>query len=53
MPPDSASLHGYKDYFRVDVGEFRVVYKFDAKVVYIIIVGKRNDDEVYKRLDRG
>ena len=48
-PHDSAQLIGYSEYYRVDIGEFRIVYRFDKETVYIAIVGKRNDDEVYKR----
>jgi mRNA interferase RelE/StbE len=48
MPPDSLKLEG-SDYRRADQGEFRIVYSFDADTVYIIVVGKRNDDEVYAK----
>jgi mRNA interferase RelE/StbE len=50
-PPDSAKLEG-SNLRRVDQGEYRIVYSFDADTVFIIIVGKRNDDEVYARLRR-
>jgi mRNA interferase RelE/StbE len=51
QPPDASQLRGY-DYWRVDVGEFRIIYRFDEATVYIILIGKRNDDEVYKALKR-
>ncbi len=47
-PPDSLQLQG-SDYRRADQGEFRIVYYFDADTVYVVLVGKRNDDEVYAR----
>ncbi len=50
-PADSGRLKGY-DYERVDFGEYRIVYHFDADTVYVLLVGKRNDDEVYKDLSR-
>ncbi len=50
-PSDSSQLKGH-DYYRVDVGEYRIVYEFDEKTVSIILIGKRNDDEVYKALKR-
>ena len=50
-PPDSSDLKGY-DLKRVDIGEYRIVYHFDANTVYIDAVGKRNDDEVYKMLKK-
>jgi mRNA interferase RelE/StbE len=48
-PNDAAPLRGY-DYWRTDVGEYRIVYKFDDETVYIVLIAKRNDDEVYKKL---
>ena len=48
-PHDSEKLKGYPEYQRVDIGEFRIIYRFDKNTVYIALIGKRNDDEVYKR----
>lgn len=48
-PTDSKQLKGYPEYQRVDIGEYRIIYRFDKDTVYIAVVGKRNDDEVYKR----
>ncbi|MGL5871929.1 MAG: type II toxin-antitoxin system RelE family toxin [Xenococcaceae cyanobacterium] len=54
LPNDSKELKGYPNYYRVDSGEYRIVYRFkvDDDLVEIILVGKRNDDEVYKILKR-
>jgi mRNA interferase RelE/StbE len=51
-PTDSKQLIGYPDYHRVDIGEYRIVYRFDKDAVYIAIVGKRNDDDVYRRFQQ-
>ncbi len=51
-PHDSEQLKGYPEYRRVDIGEFRIIYRFDKETVYIAIVGKRNDDEVYKKFKK-
>lgn len=48
-PNDSKQLTGYPEYRRVDIGEYRIVYRSDADTVYIAVIGKRNDDEVYSR----
>jgi len=48
-PNDSKQLSGYTEYNRVDIGEYRIIYRFDSDIVYIALVGKRNDDDVYKR----
>lgn len=48
-PNDAAPLKGY-NYWRTDVGEYRIVYKFDDETVFVVLIAKRNDDEVYKKL---
>ena len=50
-PADSSKLTGY-GYRRVDIGEYRIIYKFDNDTTYVVLVGKRNDDQVYKELSR-
>jgi mRNA interferase RelE/StbE len=54
FPADYKELTGYSGYYRVDCGEFRIVYTFDsdADLVEVILVCKCNDDEVYKQLKR-
>jgi mRNA interferase RelE/StbE len=54
FPADSKKLKGYDKYYRVDSGEYRIVYTFNstADLIEIILVGKRNDDEIYKKLER-
>lgn len=37
---------------RIEVGEFRVIYREDRDVILVLGVGKRNDSEVYKLLNR-
>lgn len=51
FPADSQKLKGY-DYHRVDFGEYRIVYTADETILTLILIGKRNDDEVYKQLGR-
>ncbi len=51
-PHDSSKLRGYPDLYRKDVGEYRIIYKFDDGTIYVLLIGKRNDNEVYKRLTR-
>jgi mRNA interferase RelE/StbE len=54
VPTDSKQLKGYPGFYRVDSGEYRIVYRFkpEEDLVEVILVGKRNDDEIYKKLDR-
>ncbi|MDP3955796.1 MAG: type II toxin-antitoxin system RelE/ParE family toxin [bacterium] len=51
-PSDSSQLHGYKEYCRADIGEHRIIYRFSETVLFVTLVGKRNDDEVYRKLGR-
>lgn len=50
-PHDSAQLHG-TPFRRVDVGEYRVVYRVEDDLLKVPIIGKRNDDQVYRELRR-
>ncbi len=50
-PQDSKKLKG-SDYYRIDSGEYRIVYDWNDTTIFILVVGKRNDDEVYKKLGR-
>jgi mRNA interferase RelE/StbE len=51
-PHDARPLKGYPDVLRVDVGEYRIVYRVTQTTVIVLLIGKRNDDEVYKLLKR-
>lgn len=51
-PNDSEHVTGYKPFRRKDVGEYRIIYLIDDNVVRVPIVGKRNDDDIYKKLRR-
>ena len=51
-PHDAKQLVGYPEYLRVDIGEYRIVYRIDGDTVIICVIGKRNDSEVYKRFVR-
>lgn len=51
FPPDCKPV---LDAWRVDTGEYRILYDVftPEKTVVVLLVGKRNDDEVYKRFAR-
>ena len=48
----SELLKGYSPLRRLRSGEFRIVFAVEADVLRITLIGKRNDDEIYKVLDR-
>ena len=50
-PQDSLKLKGYP-YHRADVGEYRIIYSVKEQTLEILLIDKRNDDEVYKQLKR-
>jgi mRNA interferase RelE/StbE len=48
-PPDSRKLEGSPEgYRRTDIGEYRIIYRVVGDILEILLVGKRNDDEVYR-----
>ncbi|BAY78405.1 MAG: type II toxin-antitoxin system RelE family toxin [Nostoc sp. ChiSLP01] len=51
-PQDCKALKGYEGGYRVDSGEYRILYTIDDEnqLVDVFRVGKRNDDEVYENL---
>ncbi len=52
-PNDSKHLKGTPTaYPRAGVGEYRIIYRVDHDTLRVILVGKRNDQEVYRRLRR-
>ena len=52
FPGDSKFLKGYAPFHRATIGEYRIVYKVeqDDQLLLVTIIGKRNDDQVYKLL---
>ena len=49
---DSIQLKGYPEYRRTDIGEYRIIHNVDNDILNIFVIGKRNDDEVYKIFQR-
>ncbi|PCJ27149.1 MAG: toxin [Rickettsiales bacterium] len=50
---DTKKLKGnLSDYYRVDIGEYRIIYQIEGPELYISLIGKRNDGEVYKLMER-
>jgi mRNA interferase RelE/StbE len=39
-------------YWRIAVGEYRVVYRADDEAIFLVAFGKRNDGAVYRVLER-
>lgn len=51
-PHDSIELKGAAGHFRTDIGEFRICYRFDDKMLWVVEIGRRNDDDVYDQFKR-
>ena len=52
-PADCKALKGKgKGLLRTDVGEYRIIYRLEDDVLHVALIGKRNDDDVYRRLER-
>jgi mRNA interferase RelE/StbE len=53
FPHDSIQLKGqHSNLHRTDIGEYRVIYFVKENILFITIIGKRNDGEVYKLFTR-
>jgi mRNA interferase RelE/StbE len=52
VPPDSIVVKGTGRFRRASVGEYRVVYRVEDDVLFVALIGKRNDDEVYRRFGK-
>ena len=53
--PDIKELKGSKPgehFYRKDAGEYRIIFKVYENTVKIVLVGKRNDSDVYKKFNR-
>ncbi len=50
-PHDSEKLTG-SELYRIDVGEYRIVYEWDDETIRVPVIDKRNDGEAYKKLRR-
>jgi mRNA interferase RelE/StbE len=48
----SEALRGYAPMRRSKSGEFRIIFALEGDVVQVRLIGKRNDDEIYKSLER-
>jgi mRNA interferase RelE/StbE len=48
----SEQLRGYAPMRRLRAGEFRIIFAVDGETVQVRLIGKRNDDEIYKALGR-
>ena len=49
----SELLRGYAPMRRLRAGEFRIIFAIADEVLQVRLIGKRNDDEIYKALERG
>lgn len=50
FPQDCKKLKGFEGAYRVDQGEYRILYTVEEDKIRIFKIGKRNDDEVYRNL---
>ena len=50
-PHDSEHLSN-RNFRRVDIGEYRIIYQVNQNVVEILTIGRRNDGAVYKMFNK-
>ncbi len=46
--PNEEKLQGFKDIYRIRIGDYRIVYKKTASFFYVVLIGHRKD--IYKAL---
>jgi len=51
-PFDTSSLKGYPELRRKDIGEYRIIYEIEEATIHVLLIGKRNDDQIYRQLNR-
>ena len=52
-PLDQVALKGnLRNYSRISSGEYRIIFTMEGNILKIILIGKRNDGEIYKILQR-
>ncbi|MBI5458084.1 type II toxin-antitoxin system RelE/ParE family toxin [Candidatus Kaiserbacteria bacterium] len=49
MPPHSKLLEGFP-LRRFPSGEYRIVYFIDGNILKVVLIDRRNDDRIYRRL---
>ena len=49
---DTSQLRGYEKYRRADTGEYRIIYRLSTAILSVVLIGKGNDDEIYRKLGR-
>ena len=49
---DSIEMKGYTPVRRMKSGEYRIIHRQDGDTVFITLIGKRSDDDIYKQLQR-
>lgn len=45
-------LRGYAPWRRAKSGEYRIIFQVDGDDLLIGLIGKRNDDEIYRLIER-
>lgn len=48
----TVELKGYAPWRRAKSGEYRIIYTIDGDILRVALVGKRNDDEIYRLIER-
>ncbi len=41
LAPDTLALRGHADFRRADIGEYRIIYRLEAEVVKVALVGTK------------
>ncbi len=45
-------MKDYAPLCRAKAGEYRIIYHLEGDVLFVRLIGKRNDDEAYRLIER-
>ena len=52
FPPDVKKLGGEEKFYRIKIGDYRIIYQVHKKSLFILVVSIGHRKEVYRRISR-
>ena len=51
-PPDAKKLEGEEEFYRIKIGDYRIVYQVHKKSLFILMIRIGHRKEVHRRISR-
>ncbi|HSB05115.1 MAG TPA: type II toxin-antitoxin system RelE/ParE family toxin [Thermodesulfobacteriota bacterium] len=52
FPPDLKRLQSKERFYRIRVGDYRIIYQVDKRILLVLVVSIGHRKEVYRRISR-